>query len=234
MNQEAIEKIKTGLLYSLMVVIFCSYPVAFIFGIVAPLVTSHTGAIQEMKDAGDKYGWNVVGWYVDEYGREQYLDRLREDAVNNNLSYYDEESNKLFFKETEQEEISVSENESSEHEIDEFYESDGYYGNYEDYDYYENSEGYYNEYTDEYYFSFQDYYDDVLLSGEIVDERVVNCQTYLNVRDEPSTSGSVLCHLYPGTVVYITGMEDSWVYVYDIDRDDPNFEPGWVSDDYLD
>ena len=221
-----IKKSDTGgldLVFLVLIIGVCSW--AALLFVPYLLHEKNNAAFEEMKIAADDYGWNVVGWYMDEYGKKDYLDILKKDAANDALSYYGEGSDKLHFQETEQNDISSSDEQSSDYED---------YEDYESYDSYDNSDVYYNDRADEYYPSYEYYYDNVLLSGDIIDERVVNCQTYLNVRDDPSTSGSILCHLYPGTVVYITGMEDSWVYVYDIDRDDPNFEPGWVSEDYLD
>ncbi len=101
--------------------------------------------------------------------------------------------------------------------------------------YEENPDAYYDEYTDEYYASYEDYLDQEVYNGEIIFEATVDCETYLNVREEPYVDYSeVLCHLYPGTIVYISGYsENGWVYVWDIDKDDPNFEPGWVDPNYL-
>ena len=59
-------------------------------------------AFIEMQDAADEYGWNVVGWYIDKYGGKDYLEKLENDYISRNLSYYDETSQKLFFEELDE------------------------------------------------------------------------------------------------------------------------------------
>ena len=110
------EKVKDILatIFLLLLILICGSGIPAVILISSALDYKNVTSLDGVQDAADTFGWNVVGWYIDEYGREDYLDRLKQDSIEYTYSRYDRDSDKLYFgdkNESKQEEdINVSEN----------------------------------------------------------------------------------------------------------------------------